>query len=101
MRYLTGTTAIFSWMSTGDIQEYRVYMVDENGTHTATNQTIATSQTVDLSGFAPGSYRIYVGAVPVGATSDDDIVWASSAFSIAANGAEAYAETEGNITVQP
>ncbi|MBE5809051.1 MAG: hypothetical protein E7317_12015, partial [Clostridiales bacterium] len=83
-RYLTGSTATFSWTASGDVREYRIYMRSDNGTRTQTDQTIGTSKKVNLSSLAPGQYRLYVGAVPVNMQSEDDIAWSSVSFSIPA-----------------
>ena len=93
MRYLTGSSAIFSWMASGSVREYRVYIVSDSGARSNTDTTTGTSRTVDLSGLSAGEYRFYVGAVPQYAESDDDIVWSS--FSFAIPGAEGGQQDEG------
>lgn len=85
--YLTGEKAIFTWTSEGALQGYRVYLTNSAGTQQSLGDTTNTSQTIVLSDFAPDVYVIHVGAVPMGARSESDIVWSSFTFGIP--GAEA------------
>lgn len=83
--YLTGNTAIFSWMSTGELQGYQVYMTNSAGQKVDLGNTTETSKTIRLTDLAPDVYQIYVGAVPVGARNEGDIVWNSMTFGIPAS----------------
>ena len=87
--YLTGDSAIFSWMSSGDVQAYRIYLLNEAGDRMDLGETTGTSQTLPIGQLPAGLYQIYVGAVPTGAASDDQVVWNSLTFGIPAAAATA------------
>ncbi|MEE1201030.1 MAG: peptidoglycan-binding protein [Christensenellales bacterium] len=80
--YLTGETVIFSWMSDGAVECYSVYISNSAGQNIDLGRIVETSRTVEVASLAPDVYRIYVGAVPMGATSDSDIVWNDFVFGI-------------------
>ena len=80
--YLTGESAIFSWMASGDVRAYRVYLRNGAGDRMDLGETTGTSQTLPIGQLPPGLYEIYVGAVPEGASSDDQVVWNSLTFGI-------------------
>lgn len=82
VQVLTGTSAIFTWMTTGEVQGYYYYYVNSAGEQTDPVPTTDTSLTVDLTAVAPDTYQFYVGAVPSTATSMDDVIWSSVIFTI-------------------
>lgn len=82
VQVLTGSSAIFTWMTTGDVQGHFWYWVSSSGEESEMQKTTSTSMTVDLTAMAPGTYRLYVGAVPVGASSMDEVIWNSVVFGI-------------------
>ena len=80
--YLTGDKAIFTWTSEGSLQGYRVYITNSAGARRDLGDVTDTSWTISLSDLAPDVYTIQVGAVPMGARNEDDIVWSSFTFGI-------------------
>ena len=76
--YINDTTIIFSWMSSGDVESYNVYLLSADGNKYSLGQTTDTSKTVKRDQLESGLYKLYVGATPVGG-GEDDTVWSSSA----------------------
>ena len=69
-------------MAEGSVEAYEVFIESEDGRSTNHNRVEGTSQSVDISGWEYGRYRLFVGAIPEGATNEDDIVWNSMVFGI-------------------
>ena len=84
MPYVNGTTAVFSWMNRGNVQGYLLYLLNSNGDRLELDKTTANTVTVDVSAFPTGTYRLYVGAVPTTAVSEEDVVWGSLIFTCTA-----------------
>ena len=84
MPYVNGTTAVFSWMNQGNVQGYLLYLLNSNGDRLELDKTTANTVTVDVSAFPAGTYRLYVGAVPTTAVSEEDVVWGSLIFTCTA-----------------
>ena len=81
--YLTGDSATFRWSAEGEIQFYRVILINSNQETLVQNDTVETSMTTSLSELMGGIYQLQVGAVPAGARSEADIVWSSMIFAVA------------------
>lgn len=83
VQYLTGSSAIFTWMSTGEIKGYMVYMLNSAEERLDFEPTTTTSMTMPLDQLPKDVYRFFVGAVPKDAASEADVIWNSIVFSIA------------------
>ena len=81
--YINDTTIIFSWMSSGDVESYNVYLLSADGNKYSLGQTTDTSKTVKRDQLEPGLYKLYVGATPVGG-GEDDTVWSELLFGVPA-----------------
>ena len=83
MTYINDSTIIFSWMSSGEVESYNVYLLSADGNKYSLGQTSDTSKTVKRDQLQPGLYKLYVGAIPVGG-GEDDTVWSELLFGVPA-----------------
>ena len=81
--YINDSTIIFSWMSSGEVESYNVYLLSADGNKYSLGQTSNTSKTVKRDQLQPGLYKLYVGATPVGG-GEDDTVWSELLFGVPA-----------------
>ena len=81
--YINDSTIIFSWMSSGEVEFYNVYLLSADGNKYSLGQTSDTSKTVKREQLQPGLYKLYVGATPVGG-GKEDTVWSELLFGVPA-----------------
>lgn len=81
--YINDSTVIFSWMASGDVEAYEVYLLYQDGSKYPLGETTDTSKTVRRDQLQSGMYELHVGAIPVGG-SEDDIVWNTLVFGVPA-----------------
>ena len=81
--YINDSTIIFSWMSSGEVEFYNVYLLSADGNKYSLGQTSDTSKTVKREQLQPGLYKLYVGATPVGG-GEEDTVWSELLFGVPA-----------------
>lgn len=91
--YVNDSTVIFSWMAGGDVQHYTVNLVYEDGTTFSLGTTGDTSKTVSADQLAPGLYKLYVGATPVGGN-EESTIWSELLFGVPAPEPTAAPEPE-------
>ena len=73
---------IFNWNAEGDVQGYMLYMTNSLEQRKDLDKTTANMLTMDLSTLPADTYVLHVGAVPVGAQSEADVVWGTITFVI-------------------
>ena len=71
--YIIDDTIIFSWMADGDVESYTVTLMYEDGTEYSLGTTQNTSKTVSAQQLAPGLYKLFVGATPIGGGEEDTL----------------------------
>ena len=91
--YVNDSTVIFSWMASGDVQHYTVNLVYEDGTTFSLGTTGDTSKTVSADQLAPGLYKLYVGATPMGGN-EESTIWSELLFGVPAPEPTAAPEPE-------
>lgn len=91
--YVNDSTIIFSWMASGEVQSYTVNLVYEDGTTFSLGTTSDTSKTVSAGQLAPGLYKLYVGATPVGGN-EESTIWSELLFGVPAPEPTAAPEPE-------
>ena len=81
---VTDPMVTFTWQGDENVQGYMLYMTNPAGDRLDLENTTDTRVTVDVSSYPANQYRLYVGAVPVNAQSEEDVVWGYITFAIPA-----------------